>query len=59
MKSISPYAAKRRRCIFVDDAMWRAVSESAKRKDRTAASWVRQAIRAALGVDRPRDNDRP
>ena len=39
---------RRRRCIFVDDSMWREIAEAAKRQDRSTASWIREALREEL-----------
>ena len=47
-KNVDKGVFPRRRCIFVTDEIWRAVGEAAKSKDRTAASWIREAIKKAL-----------
>ena len=38
----------KRRCIFVDDVTWKAIVKAAEAEGRPAASWIRQAIAAAL-----------
>ncbi len=49
-----PKIKTRRRCVFVTDEMWRAVAAAAKREDRSVASWIRQAILAAMGLVAPK-----
>lgn len=41
--------------VFVDRALYEAMSEQAQREDRPLSRLVRQALRAHLGVTDPKD----
>jgi hypothetical protein len=44
----------RRRCIWIDDPTWKAITVAAKAQDRAASSWVREVVKRALIALLPR-----